>query len=92
LAQIIAIINFKGGIAKTTTAIHLGASLALLKYKVLILDYDPQTSLSIGYKVKKDNQYTINDLLVKMVLGLPKKTKIYMYYQEQERSFQGLGI
>lgn len=63
MAQIIAIINFKGGIAKTTTAIHLGASLALLKYKVLILDYDPQTSLSIGYKVKKDNQYTINDLL-----------------------------
>jgi len=61
--KIISIVNFKGGIAKTTSAIHLAASLALKGFKVLVLDFDPQTSLSIGYKVLKENQYNIFDLL-----------------------------
>lgn len=61
--KIISIVNFKGGIAKTTSAIHLAAILALKGFKVLVLDFDPQTSLSIGYKITKENQYTILDLL-----------------------------
>ncbi len=47
--QIIAIANFKGGSAKTTTSIHLTHYLALQGYRVLAIDLDPQASLSAMY-------------------------------------------
>lgn len=47
--QIIAIVNFKGGSAKTTTAAHLAQHLALTGHRVLTIDLDPQASLSALY-------------------------------------------
>ncbi|ANY82131.1 plasmid partitioning protein RepA (plasmid) [Microvirga ossetica] len=44
--QILSVINFKGGSAKTTTAAHLSQYLALRGYRVLAIDLDPQASLS----------------------------------------------
>jgi chromosome partitioning protein len=44
--QVIAVMNFKGGSAKTTTSAHLGQYLALRGYRVLAIDLDPQASLS----------------------------------------------
>ena len=44
--QVIAVVNFKGGSAKTTTAAHLAHYLALSGYRVLAVDLDPQASLS----------------------------------------------
>ena len=54
--QVIAVVNFKGGSGKTTTAAHLSQYLALKGYRVLAVDLDPQASLSAlhGYQPEFD--------------------------------------
>ena len=79
MAKIIAIVNQKGGVAKTTTVVNLGAYLAKAGRKTLVIDIDPQGNATSGLGIDRDNlELCIYDVLINdiPIAGIIQPTEV----------------
>lgn len=59
----ISIFTQKGGVTKTTSTINISGVLAEMGFKVLVIDFDTQCHLSLGYDIDRETEYNVEDFL-----------------------------
>lgn len=69
--RVIAVANQKGGVAKTTSAINIAAAMQEQGLRVVLLDFDPQSSLSKYLDYARDDKPVINDFIAAFASGNP---------------------
>ena len=69
MCKVISVANIKGGVAKTTTAANLGVGLVKKGKRVLLVDLDPQGSLSLGLGIRNNKElpYTVSTVIQKVI-------------------------
>ena len=85
MCKIIVMANQKGGVAKTSSTRNLAYSLAELGKKVLAVDFDPQTNLTISFGVAPAAlQETTASLMMKLVMdeAMPEKGKLHPEHRQ----------
>jgi chromosome partitioning protein len=96
MGKIIAVVNQKGGVGKTTTAVNLGAYLAHFGKHVLLIDTDPQGNATSGIGLNpKDLEHGIYEALIeeKNIIDIIKKTKQEKYHiAPSTPSLAGAGV
>jgi len=64
MGRIVAVVNQKGGVGKTTTAVNLTAALREKGLRVLLVDFDPQANATSGMGISRRSKYTSYDVII----------------------------